>query len=301
MKYEIYQINENINYEIIEEMGDDGLNALLTADDLLARMAVPVTQFDFTYVDRSKLTKLMLSVERFIKRSRMNVNRYIKPGLQNQLEKKWIPTLQEDQKQEMISEYRIIDGFDINGYATFNEEFYNKYKDLFKRKKPSLIKYKAPKFGKGSSSCELIDDRPFTTYRTDLIDGFYCVSLNISVEEWCKIIRGANKEIKQLLQCYLQFTETNPRFYLKQLEQTFGIKYESLNAHNTYLGRRAQSMLNFAVVEYKDANKRCYWTTTMVRGRRENGYFIWEPRPELLEAAEIVLREEHFPEMKRLQ
>ena len=62
----IEDINKAIIYEIITAMGDDGLNALLTADDLLASMAVPVTQFDFTYVDKGRLNKLMLAVHDFI-------------------------------------------------------------------------------------------------------------------------------------------------------------------------------------------------------------------------------------------
>ena len=44
----IEDITRAVVYEVITAMGDDGMNALLTADDLLASMAVPVTQFDFT-------------------------------------------------------------------------------------------------------------------------------------------------------------------------------------------------------------------------------------------------------------
>ena len=38
-----------IIYEIVIAAGDEGTKALLTADNLLADMAVPVTQYDFTY------------------------------------------------------------------------------------------------------------------------------------------------------------------------------------------------------------------------------------------------------------
>ena len=55
-------INKAVVYEIISAMGDDGLNAMLTADDLLASMAVPVTQFDFTYTNEGKLKKLMIFI-----------------------------------------------------------------------------------------------------------------------------------------------------------------------------------------------------------------------------------------------
>ena len=54
-------------YEVYIAMGDDGLNALLTADALLASMAVSVTPFDFTYVDKRRLLK-SFCVKRFFHR-----------------------------------------------------------------------------------------------------------------------------------------------------------------------------------------------------------------------------------------
>lgn len=53
----IEDITRAVVYEVYMALSDDGLNALLTADDLLASMAVPVTQFDFTYVDKRRLLK----------------------------------------------------------------------------------------------------------------------------------------------------------------------------------------------------------------------------------------------------
>ncbi len=43
-----------IVYEIIIAAGEEGTKSLLTANNLLADMAVPVTQYDFTYADRAK-------------------------------------------------------------------------------------------------------------------------------------------------------------------------------------------------------------------------------------------------------
>ena len=78
MTNEIRDIDKAVAYEIIIAMGEDGLSALLTADDLLANMAVPVTQFDFSYADKSKMKQLMQNVERFLKSSKMSVNSYTK-------------------------------------------------------------------------------------------------------------------------------------------------------------------------------------------------------------------------------
>ena len=289
----IEDITRAVVYEIITAMGDDGINALLTADDLLASMAVPVTQFDFTYTDKGKLKKLMLAVYDFIRRSKLSVNSYTKAGLQAKFESIWVPTLSDEQKKELISDYRLVDGFDADGYAIFNVQNYNAWKGIFDKGQIPRFEYKRPQFGKDSKAIELIDDRPFTIYKSENIDGYWCVPLDISVDLWVKIIRGTTTNIKRMLQCYLQVTELNRRVSLQELEKRFGIKWESLNACNTALGRRTQKMLNFAVVD-QDNIPRC-WSTAMTRGRDENGLWVWEPRPELMEAAEIVLREENFP------
>lgn len=289
----IEDINKAVVYEIFTTMGDDETNALLTADDLLASMAVPVTQFDYTYADKSRLNKLMLVVFDFLRKSKLSINSYTKAGLKAKFESLWVPTLTKEEKQEIISSYRLVDGFDADGYAIFNVQNYNAWKTIIDKGQIPRFEYKRPQFGRGSKAIELIDDRPFTIYKSENIDGYWCVPLDISVDLWVKIIRGATTNIKRMLQCYLQVTEPNRRVPLQELEKRFGIKWESLNACNTALGRRAQKMLNFAVVD-QNGVPRC-WSTAMTRGRGENGLWGWEPRPELMEAAEIVLREENFP------
>jgi hypothetical protein len=296
----IEDITRAVVYEVITAMGDDGMNALLTADDLLASMAVPVTQFDFTYVNKTQLKKLMLEVEHFVKFSRLRVNSYTKAGLHAKLETLWVPTLSDEQKRELIAEYRIIDGFNEDGYAIFNEKNYLAWKGIFNKGQIPTLKYKMPQFGSNSKAVELIDNRPFTIYKAEYVDGYWCAPLDISTEQWCKIIRGTTTNIKRMLQCYLQVTEPNRRVSLQELEKRYGIKWESFNACNTALGRRAQQMLNFAVVDIDDEEKNRYWSTAMTRGRGENGSWVWEPRPELMEAAEIVLREENFPKVKEV-
>lgn len=298
MTDDINVIRIAISYEVISAMGDEGLGALLTVDDLLACMAVPATQFYFSYVDRGKLKKLMLEVEHFVKFSRLSVSSYTKAGLQAKLEELWLPTLSEERKRELISEYRLIDGFDNEGYAMFNKDAYTKWKDIFdKGQKPSL-KYKAPRFNSQSMFLEMVDDRPFASYKNTLVDGYWCAPLEITTDEWEKIVRGASSNIKRMLQCYRQLDVPNKRMDLLSMEKRFGITWESLNSCNTALGRRAQKMLNFAVMDADDDTRRRYWSTAMTKGRDENGQWVWEPRPELMEAAEKVLGEENFPKVK---
>lgn len=296
MGIQIVDINKAVVYEIITAMGDDGLNAMLTSDDLLASMAVPVTQFDFTYVDMGKLNKLMLAVHKFIRSSRLKINSYTKAGLQAKFENLWVPTLTQEEKHEIISEYRLIDGFNEEGYAIFNTQNYNAWKSIFDKGQIPRFEYKRPQFGKGSKAMEMIDDRPFTIYKSEEVDGYWCVPLDISVDQWEKIIRGASTGVKRMLQCYLQLDVPNKRLRLLDMEEKFGIKWQVFNACNTALGRRAQRMLNFSVVDQNEISR--FWSTAMTRGRSEDDQWVWEPRPELMIAAEKVLREEHFPKVE---
>ena len=264
----IEDITKAVVYEIITAMGDDGLEALLTADDLLACMAVPVTQFDFTYVDKGRLNKLMLAVYDFLRKSKLSVNSYTKEGLKAEFESIWVPTLTKEQKQNIIAGYRLVDGFNDDGYAVFNDDNYNRWKGIFDKGQIPRFEYKRPQFGNGSKAVELIGDRPFTIYRSENIDGYWCVPVDISVDLWVKIIRGTTTNIKRMLQCYLQVTEPNIRVPLQELEKRYGIKWESFNACNTALGRRAQQMLNFAVIDQDGVYR--YWSTAMTRGRGES-------------------------------
>ena len=289
-----------IIYEIVIATGEEGTNALLTADNLLADMAVPVTQYDFTYADRSKLKKLFLAVERFLKSSKINVNSYTKAGLQSKFETLWGPTLSAKEKQDLIADFRIVDGFDEEGYAIFNQDSFKKWQEIFAKDiNIPRLKYKVPQFGSGSSSVELIDNRPFTSYHHTYTDGYKEAPLTITTEEWCRIIEHASNRIKQMLQCYIQ-AGRGQRYTLPQMEEMFGIKADALTGSIVALGRRAQNMLNFAVIDEKDPDVRHYWSTPTIKARKENGLWVWELRPELMDAAEKVLREEKFPEVKRL-
>lgn len=260
-----------IVYEIVIAAGEEGMKALLTADNLLADMAVPVTQYDFTYADRSKLKKLFLAVERFLKSSKINVNSYTKAGLQSKFETLWVPTLSDKEKQEMIADFRIVDGFDEEGYAIFNEKTFNTWKDVFSKDiNIPKLKYKVPQFGNRSSSVELIDDRPFTSYHHTYTNGYKEAPLSITTEEWCQIIEHTSNKIKRMLQCYLQ-AGRGQRYNLYQMEEMFGVKADALTGSIVALGRRAQNMLNFAVIDEKNSDVRHYWSTPTIKARLEMG------------------------------
>lgn len=299
MTDKIEDINKAVVYEIVTAMGEDGMNALLTADDLLASMAVPVTQFDFTYANKGNMKKMMIAVDKFIRLSRLSVNSYTKAGLQTKLENLWVPTLSMEEKQAFISEYRMVDGFDDEGYAIFNQKNYLAWKGIFDKGQIPRFKYKMPTFGRGSSSVELIDNREFTTYHEVMIDGFREVPIPITKEEWKKIIEHASTPIKRMLKIYLQ-AGRGSRNSLFKLEEMYGVKAEAISGSVVALGRRAQLMLNFAVIDDKDPDVRHYWSTPTTRTRKEEGLWVWELRPNLMDAAEEILNKENFPEIKRL-
>ena len=200
----------------------------------------------------------------------------------------------------MIADFRIIDGFDEEGYAIFNKKTFKTWKDVFSKGiNIPRLKYKVPQFGSGSSAVELIDDRPFTSYHHTYTDGYKEAPISITTEEWCQIIEHASNRIKRMLQCYLQ-AGRGQRYTLLQMEEMFGVKADALTGSIVALGRRAQNMLNFAVIDEKDPDVRHYWSTPTIKARKENGLWVWELRPELMDAAERVLRDEKFPEVKRL-
>lgn len=297
MTIQVEEINKAVVFEIISAMGEDGIDALLTADDLLAVMAIPVTKFDFTYSKGNNLKNLMLSVEQFLKSSKLRTSNYSKAGLQAKFEELWLPTLSLEEKQKLISEYRIVDGFDINGYATFNKKNYEAWKSIFEKGQIPRFEYKVPKFSKKSKTVELIDNRPFTFYKEVENDGYLCAPLDISAELWEIIIRDASYDIKRMLQCYRQLDVSDKRIKLKKMEDIYGIKLKVFTACIIALGRRTQKMLNFAVLDSEDETIRRYWSTPMNRGRFEEDQWVWEPRRELMEAAEKVLREDDFPDI----
>ena len=296
----INDIDKAVAYEIITAMGEEGLDALLTENDLLANMAVPVTQFDFTYAAKGNMKQLMLSVEKFLKSSKLRVNSYTKEGLKAKLDAFWVQSLSKEEKREMIAEYRLVDGFSEEGYALFNKKNYEAWKGIFDKGQIPRFKYKVPQFNNGSKALEVIDGFPHVTYKNELIDGYCCAPLNISVDMWDLIISNSTTNIKRMLQCYLQLDVPNRRMRLLDMEAKFGIKWEVFNACNTALGRRAQRTLNFSVVDTNDDTRPRYWSTAMTRGRMEEDQWVWEPRPELMEAAEKVLRRENFPKVEEL-
>lgn len=300
MIIQVEDINKAVVFEIISAMGEDGIDALLTTDDLLANMAVPVTQFDFTYSKGNNYKELMTEVEKFLKSSKLSVNSYSKSALQAKFEELWLPTLSKEAKEKLISEYRIIDGFDAEGYAIFNKKNYEAWKRIFDKGQIPRFEYKKPHLCKKPRAVEIIDNRPFTIYKEEIVDGYLCAPLIISTDIWEKVIRGASYDIKRMLQCYRQIDLPDKRINLKYMERVFGIKRRVFSACIMALGRRTQKMLNFAVLDSEDETVRRYWSTAMTRGRFEEDQWVWEPRKELMEAAKTVLQEENFLEIPQI-
>ena len=122
-----------IIYEIIIAARDKGIEASLTADNLLANMAVPITQYDFTYANKYTLKKIFFAVDDFLKSSQIVISSYTKAELKSLFETLWVPNLSEKEKRDLIAEFRIIDGFDKDGYIIFNEKTFNSWKEVFSK------------------------------------------------------------------------------------------------------------------------------------------------------------------------
>lgn len=123
-------------------------------------------------------------------------------------------------------------------------------------------------------------------------EGYTTTPLNITADEWYAIIRDTSPLIKEYLAAYIQIPDliASP----KEVEQMFNLLPDCINARNTSLGKRAQMMLDIEVYDTDDNTKRCYWSTPILKGRQEDGLFRWIMRPELIEAAMRLSKEEKW-------
>ncbi len=293
---------KTINFNVIEQM-TEGVESYLSADTILLEMAIPVTQLDPISIPSGKEKKLFSSIQSFKEKSRKRLESYTKDGIKQVLIKDWLPTLPEEYKQKLISEFGIVRGFDSDGYAIFDQKFFDTYTAIMNNQDPQkenrLVSYKK---GTGSTAVSstksdaTIGGKDYKVYYPTCTDGFWSADSHITEDQWYKIIQGASNKIKAMLHYYLQLPEP----YIascSQIEQKFGIKAGSINSCNTALGQRAQIMMGD--ISYQDAqephNER-YWYYAMKGGYKdkETNTFVWQAREEVMKAAARVAAEEKW-------
>lgn len=134
------------------------------------------------------------------------------------------------------------------------------------------------------------------------IDGFQCVRSFVTEEQWYELLGDVSDKTLDVLSCFLQLP--NGRGSVVDIEEMFGIKWQSANIIITMLGKKAHDELYPNVeIQYPDGrwggNKR--WPFAMDRGRMENKFFVYELRPELYRAAKRYLNDINWTYVKPLR
>ena len=117
-------------------------------------------------------------------------------------------------------------------------------------------------------------------------NGIYsCEGLDITVEEWKKVLQDSAISNKQKLWLARFYQEPEHKASCKFMGKKFSCDKNSPNATIKNFGQSTQKILNRFEVQGTDGEK-TYWVIPMKQGRYVNGNFEWTMRDELVQAME---------------
>ena len=276
--YTYQEVTSAIYYDVIDMMGAEGLDAKLTAYDLLAVMAAPCTRLDFDKTDASKRTSLMNCVHSFLIRNK-HLTSLSHHGLIVEINKNLLPQLDEEKQKELLTSFRMVQGFDSDGYAIFDKKYYDVYKGNMDKGNITRIRYTSIS---GKEDSKGLPDKEITrTYHVQKDNGLYHLDLDMTVEDWKDVLRGASVKAMQLINAFSQIDGHIASH--SEIEEKFGILSDTINGVTAGLGNRAKRIMGIEVLG-NDGNPRC-WILPFNNGREDSFRgFLWELRPEVLEA-----------------
>ena len=276
--YSYQEVISAIYYDVIEIMGEDGIDAKLTAYDLLAVMAAPCTRLDYDSTPSAKCTPLMTAVHALITRNK-RITSLTHQAFVSELNRSFLPTLSEERQKELLRSFRMVMGFDADGYAVFDKKYYDVYKGNMDKGHYTKIQYRS--FGMQSGSNGLPDKEILKTYHLQEKDGHLLLDLEISKEDWIDILRGASPKAMQMIGAFSELEDHSAT--ITEIEDKFGINKDSLNGVTAGLGNRAKRIMGIEVIGLEGKN--VCWALPFNHGRNEKGRgFVWELRPEVDEA-----------------
>lgn len=280
-----YQIiTSAIYYEVIELMGEEGLESKLTAYDLLAVMAAPCTRIDYDNTESSKRTPLIVAVHSFMSRNQQ-LKSLTYRQLVAELNRSFVPSIPEEKQQELITSYKMVMGFDADGYAIFNDKYYNVYKGNMDKGNYTKIVYGA--ISSTYAKSNLPDKEIVKTFRMQKYSNGSDLGLDISTNDWIDILRGASEKAMQLIGAYSQMR--NHTASHSEIEAKFGIIKETINGVTAGLGNRAKRILGIEVLDGDE--KPCCWVLPFKRGKSNDVYdCTWELRQEVFKAYEYLMK-----------
>lgn len=264
----------------------------LHIDDALIIAGTPCVLVDFNNVPDRDLKYIARAMRHFFKKN-PRYTRFTKEAVEKGLCLDWLPNLEEEDKRAMLVDFKLTPGVDADGFIIPNEEMVMK---LTEKEHPDNERYGKDDYTRVNlnGAMKLIRksetaEKFFTSVDSE---GYTSAPLNITVDEWYQIIQDASPLIKEFLAVYIQIPDliASP----KEVENMFEIMPDCINARIVALGRRAQRMLDIEVYDTDDLEQRRYWSTAMLKGRPEDGLFRWVMRPELIEAAKRLAKEEKW-------
>lgn len=283
---------------IFSRIGQDLAAAIKSADgrlhidDALVIAGTPCVLVDFASLSDRNLKYIARAMRRFFTRN-PRYTRFTKEAVAEGLRCDWLPTLEDEDKRAILSDFKLILGVDADGYVIYNEELANR---LIANGQPDTEKYGQESYTRVNLNGPKRRLRNSPTaekfYNEVDAEGYTSAPLNITTDEWYSIILDASPLTKEYLGCYIQIPDlmASP----KEVEEMFEIPKDCINARNTSLGKRAQRMLDIEVYDPEDLTQRRYWSTTMLKGRQDGNLFRWIMRPELIEAAIRLAKEENW-------
>ena len=123
-------------------------------------------------------------------------------------------------------------------------------------------------------------------FKTENTNGIYsCEGLDITVEEWKKVLQDSSISNKQKLWLVRFYQEPEHKASCKFMGEKFSCSYTDPRENIKALGIATEKILSRFEVQGTDGEK-TYWVIPMKQGRYVNGNFEWTMRDELVQAME---------------
>lgn len=126
-KYEEVELLNNSYIDLINYVGEDGLNNKLKAEDILPIIAAPYTQILSIHTDTSKMRMIAEELVLFLRQTGCSFDKMQHDEIVSKLQTDWIPTLTLEKAEELASNLSLIDSFDSNHFAVFKESIWDFY------------------------------------------------------------------------------------------------------------------------------------------------------------------------------
>lgn len=95
----------------------------LHMDEALLIAATPTVLLNYKVLEDMDLKKVMLSMKRFLKRNPRFLE-FNKEGVKQGLKEEWLPTIEDDDKVSMLSDFALIPGVTEDGYIIYNAQVF---------------------------------------------------------------------------------------------------------------------------------------------------------------------------------